>query len=266
MKSYHIRMPDGTSKQGGKTATHNHMRPSHSLPGRGFSDYASTMLRQSGQHTEKKLDACGENQRFVMVQTPAPAPGAQPRIPPPPTPAAPKPAAPKPAPAVPSLSLSNDAYVDAGNKSEKTIGFDVTVPSGLVATDYCLVNKLQGFAKEPSGSFSKAVMYGSTVDANFSTEQVDSVDVDPVYWSNSSARWNYTSTSGGFRATDSPGTSDHSYEAGRIIAFKFKIGLYKLADVPTTTSGTISSTPITELPWQYSVSCDAAGKISHPTL
>ena len=168
--------------------------------------------------------------------------------------------------ATPTLSLSNDNYSDSGNTSVKTIGFDVAVPAGLTATDYCLVNKLQGSMKKADGSFQKVMMYGSAVDFNFASEQVDSVDPDPVYWSDSSARWRYNVVSGGFKATDGPGPPGKAFAAGDVAAVKFHIGLYKLADVPTTTTGSISTSPIQELAWQYSVSSDAAGTLTHPAL
>jgi hypothetical protein len=48
---------------------------------------------------------------------------------------------------------------------------------------------------------------------------------------------------------------------------RFHIGLYRLADVPTTTTGSLSASAIQELPWQYSVKADAtSGALSHPAL
>lgn len=186
--------------------------------------------------------------------------------PPPPVPTpTPAPAAPA-APATPSLALENDTYTDSGNTSHKVIKFNVTVPSGLTARDYALVNKLKGHMKKADGTYWKVQMYGSLVDFNFTSEQVDSVDADPVYWSNSSGRWNYVTTSTGFYATDDPGPPGHAFSPGDEAAVKFKIGLYRLADVPTTTTGTISATPLQELPWQYSVKAAADGTLSHPAL
>lgn len=176
------------------------------------------------------------------------------------------PAAPAAA-ARPTLALSNNRYADSGNTCEKLIHFDVTVPAGLRAADYCLVNKVQGFRRTPDGSYDRVISYGSVVDNNFPTEQVDSVDEDPVYWSHPvRGRWNYTVTSNGFMATDNPGPNDHVFAPGYVAAQRFRIGLYELARVPTTTTGTISTTPIQELPWEFSVVADAAGAITHPTL
>jgi hypothetical protein len=114
----------------------------------------------------------------------------------------------------PTLALANDTYNDSETESHKKIKFDVTVPSDLTAKDYALVNHLKGFEKNGDGTFFKVKMYGNLVDFNFTSWQVDSVDEDPVYWSDSTARWNYTTTPGGFFATDDPGPALSS-EKGR---------------------------------------------------
>lgn len=201
-----------------------------------------------------------QSARRNATAAPAPAPAPTPAPTPAPAPTA------KPA-AQPSLSLANDSYTDAGNTSHKNIRFDVSVPAGLTAGEYCLVNKLQGSMRKADGTYHQVQMYGSVVDFNFATEQVDSVDPDPVYWSNATARWNYTATGSGFYATDDPGPPGYTFNKGDVAAVKFKIGLYRLADVPTTTSGSLSATPIEEKPWQYSVKADAtSGALSHPAL
>jgi len=165
----------------------------------------------------------------------------------------------------PTLALANDTYNDSETESHKKIKFDVTVPSDLTAKDYALVNHLKGFEKNGDGTFFKVKMYGNLVDFNFTSWQVDSVDEDPVYWSDSTARWNYTTTPGGFFATDDPGPALSS-EKGAVYAVNFKIGLYKLADLPTTTSGTISATAIAEKPWTYSVTVSDKGAFAHPSI
>jgi hypothetical protein len=178
--------------------------------------------------------------------------------------------APTPVPAtavLPTLSLADDSYVDSGKESHKKIRFDVTVPIPLDDTKIALVNNIQGQGKYANGTFWKMRMYGSLVDANFPTMQVDSVDVDPVYWSSATGRWNYNRTSTGFYATDDPGPPGYTFDKGDETKFKFKIGLYWLDDLPTTTSGSISATPIEEKSWQYSVVADpTTGALSHPTI
>jgi len=167
--------------------------------------------------------------------------------------------------AKPTLATSNDKYDDNASESRKNIKFEVTVPSGVTARDYALVNFVKGSMKNGAGKYFKATMYGKQVDANYSDWKVDSVDEDPVYWSTSSGRWNFKTSSTGFYATDSPGpalTSEH----GAIYALRFKIGLFKLADVPTTTTGTIAATPLQEIPWDYSVVVSDKGTFTHPAL
>ena len=165
----------------------------------------------------------------------------------------------------PTLSKSNDSYSDNATESRKNIRFDVGLPSGARAGDYALVNWVKGHMKEGGGGFFKVQMYGSNVDANFPSFQVDSMDADPVYWSDAAGRWNYTSTANGFYATDSPGPA-LATEHGAEYALKFQMGLYKLADVPTTTSGTIAATPLAMVPWDYSVKVDATGGFTHPSI
>ena len=165
----------------------------------------------------------------------------------------------------PTLSLSNDTYNDTPTQSQKNIQFNVTLPSGHNPTDYALVNWVKGYARDSNGYF-QARVYGSVQDVNFPNWQVDSVDPDPVYWSQPTGRWNYNITPNGFNATDSPGPA-LSRELGAVYALNFKIGLYRLRDLPTTTTGSISATPISERPWQYSVVVNSAtGAFSHPNI
>lgn len=200
-------------------------------------------------------DSSGGQRARADAPSPAPAPAPAP---------GPGPAA---APASPTLSLSGDSYTDSGNVSNKLIKFNVAVPAGLTAADYCLVNKLQGHIKKADGTFYNVRMYGSVVPFNFASEQVDSVDPDPIYWSDASQRRNYTPEAGGFSATDDPGPPGHSFAKGDEAKVKFHIGLYRTADVPTTTTGTLAAAAIAELPWQYSVVADATtGALSHPVL
>jgi hypothetical protein len=124
---------------------------------------------------------------------------------------------------------------------------------------------VKGSMKNGDGKYFKATMYGKQVDANYADWLVDSRDEDPVYWSTDKARWNFRTTSTGFFATDDPGPALTS-ETGAIYALKFKMGLYKLSDLPATTTGTISATPLAEYPWQYSVVVDKSGKFSHPAI
>jgi hypothetical protein len=165
----------------------------------------------------------------------------------------------------PTLTKSDDTYDDSGGASHKKIRFDANIPVTHSKKDYALVNWVKGFMKQGSGAYFKAQMYGATTDTNWPTFQVDSMDADPVYWSDAAGRWNYNGTFNGFYATDDPGPALSS-EHGAEYALKFQMGLYKLADVPTTTTGTISATPLAMVPWDYSVKVDATGAFTHPSI
>lgn len=165
----------------------------------------------------------------------------------------------------PTLSVSGDTYSDSATESRKNIKFNVKLPTGADPKKYGLVNWIKGHMKKGDGNFFKVKMYGNTVDANFASSQVDSIDADPLYWSKSGSRWNYTTESDGFSATDSPGPALNT-ETGAEYALNFSIGLYNFADVPTTTTGTISATAIQSVGWKYSVKVDSTGKFSHPSI
>ena len=165
-----------------------------------------------------------------------------------------------------SLSLSNDSYSDIPTESHKKIRFNAVVPLGHKATEYALVNWVKGYMKDGSGKYFKVKSYGVVVDSNFPSWRVDSADPDPVYWSSPARRWNYSTTPNGFYATDDPGPALKS-ERGAVYARNYRIGLYKLSDLPLTTSGTISASPIEEKPWQYSVVVDPkTGAFTHPSI
>jgi hypothetical protein len=166
----------------------------------------------------------------------------------------------------PTLGLSGvDAYSGTAESHEK-ITYAVDVPSGTDAKDYCLVQWTKGFAKNGSGAFFKSTVYGKDKDWNDADWVIDSVDEDPIYWSDSTARWNYNLSGNKFTATDDPGPALTS-EKGAVYAAQFKVAVYETAKVPTTTTGTIATTPLTAFQfWNYSVVVDKDGKFTHPKL
>src|SRR5206468_7396676 len=114
---------------------------------------------------------------------------------------------------------------------------------------------------KPKGKAYKVKMYGSLVDFDFASWQVDSQDADPAYWSDSKGRWHYTvDAADKFHATDNPGPMGDADGTGAEAKVDFQTGVYKTADVPTTT-GTISATPLHSLqPWSYHVLIEGPGK------
>ena len=197
-----------------------------------------------------------DDTKYAVAQAgPAPGPGPAP---------APGPG-PAPAPAGPSASLAlrglsyHDSVV-AG--SHKNISFNVTWKGG-VKEDYIVVNWLKGSMKDPAGTPFKVFMYGSLVDFDFPTWQVDSVDADPAYWSAGGVRWNYAVDGAHkFHATDDP--HPPSWATGVKARIQFKTAVYKSADVPAKTAGSIAAVPLSEFRfWSYHVHVLAPGKFDH---
>ena len=163
-----------------------------------------------------------------------------------------------------SLALTNDTYDDTGGESHKNIKYNATW-SGGAKEDYIIVQWLKGYSKNADGTPRTVTMYGSVVNFDFADWQIDSVDADPAYWSNSSGRWNYdVDGPNKFSATDDPGPVKASQGVGREAKVEFKTAVYKASDVPTTTKGTIAATPLSAFqPWSYHVKVAAGGKFTH---
>lgn len=166
----------------------------------------------------------------------------------------------------PTLSLSGvDSYSD-NSESHETITYTVNVPTGIDVKKYCLVQWTKGYAKQGDGTYFKTTVYGTTRDWNDATWVIDSVDKDPIYWSSSSGRWNYNKSGNTFTATDDPGPALSS-ETEATYAAQFKVAVYETDKVPTTTTGTIATSPVTGFQyWNYSVKVDKHGKFSHSKL
>ena len=164
------------------------------------------------------------------------------------------------------LSFSNNSYNDTATQSIKRIQFNVFVPRGLRKEDYCVVNWVKGYAKDGSGSFFRAQLYGADTDINFASYQVDSLDPDPIYWSRGGVRWRYTNVSQRrFSATDSPVEARRAW-TGSDFNLNFKLQVYKVQDVPLTTSGNLGgaeSKAISTAFWEYKTKVDAAGNFTH---
>ena len=164
------------------------------------------------------------------------------------------------------ISLSNNTYNDTATESHKKIKFSVFVPKGLNMKDYCLVNWNKGFFMKGDGTYFQAKDYGALRDVNFASWQVDSVDKDPIYWSEPGLRWDYTKVNKRrFSATDDPGPA-RSSQVGTYRNLKFKLQVYRVKDVPLTTTGNLGgaeSKAIATVFWEYKVRVNAAGKFTH---
>lgn len=128
-----------------------------------------------------------------------------------------------------------------------------------------MVNWIQGTAKNKDGTFRKVQMFGNIVDYNFPAMRIDSLDTDPIYWSDASARWNYQPEGGdSYYATDSPGPT--TWVDGIDYDIKFKMCLHCIDDVSATSdeAGSGVKNPLKCIDWVFKAKYDqAAGKCSH---
>jgi hypothetical protein len=164
-----------------------------------------------------------------------------------------------------SLAISGDgSYSDGATASHKKVTFDVTW-SGGAKENYIVVNWWKGFMRNPTGKPYKASLYGKSAEIEAKDWMVDSTDADPAYWSDSSGRWNYTvGGPGKFSATDDPGPMYTSDGKGAEAYIDYRTAVYRSADVPTTTTGTIAAKPLHAFQtWSYHVVVDGGGKFTH---
>ncbi len=183
--------------------------------------------------------------------------------PPPPPPPPPPPIATPKGPSA-SLALTGNTYTDSATESDKTVKYTATW-SGGAKEDYIMVQWVKGYMKNPAGKPYKAKVYGKVAEINFADWVIDSTDEDPAYWSDATGRWTYTIEGPDkFSATDSPGPMYTSDGVGAESKLSYKMAVYKTADVPTKTTGTISATPLSSFqPWDYNVVVQGGGKFKH---
>jgi hypothetical protein len=164
-----------------------------------------------------------------------------------------------------SYTASGDTYTDTATDCRKNIKFTFKMKSGADEKKCVLVNWISGTAKNKDGSFRKVKMYDNTVDYNFPTMRIDSLDTDPAYWSEGGTRWRYkpggTDT---FFATDSPGPQ--TWVDGIDYDLKFKMCLHCIddVDVGSDESGSGVKNPLKCIDWVFKAKFDAAaGKFDH---
>ncbi len=164
------------------------------------------------------------------------------------------------------LYFTGNSYNDGANTSQKLIQFNVSVPRGINLRDYALVQFVKGqVLRMPGPANPNARMYGVVVPLNFPNWQVDSVDTDPIYWSEPGIRWDYNTNGRTFSATDDVGRDNHVFNPGDSADLDFKIGVYRISDLPAATNGNIGGAqPIVMRRWSFSVRRDMAGNITHP--
>lgn len=179
------------------------------------------------------------------------------------------PSATPPAPAAPkccdfdSFTASDDTYI--GNQCTKDIKFTAKMKPGADEKKCVMVNWVQGSAKFKDGTYRRATVFDKGVDINFPTMQIDSVDTDPVYWSDSTGRWNYNGAgTGSISASDSPGPA--KWLDGMHSDLSFKMCLYCIDDVSAASdvAGSGVKNPLKCIPWEIKAKYDAkTGKCTH---
>jgi hypothetical protein len=163
-----------------------------------------------------------------------------------------------------SLTVIPDAYTDSATQSVKNNTFRVTW-SGGAKEDYSIVQWVKGYMKKANGKPFKTTQYGKKTDIDFADFRIDSDDEDPVYRNKPGIRWNYYPEGPEvFSSLDSPGPMYTDDGAGAEAKIDFLTGVYKTADVPTKTTGTISALPLSPLQaWSYHVLVQGGGKFKH---
>lgn len=165
------------------------------------------------------------------------------------------------------VEAGTDTYDDQGGESHKKIKFKFKVSSGADPTKCVMVNWVKGFAKDSNGDFFNSKQEGVLEEVNYPDWRVDTIDQDPVYFSDTTGRWRYQSEgSNTFSATDGPGPALSS-EPGTHFAMKFKMCIYCIDDVPDHMAGdVIKSKAIKCIAWQFSVKVARDGSFTHPRL
>lgn len=161
-----------------------------------------------------------------------------------------------------------DKYIDKDGESHKRIKFKFKVKKGADPKKCVLVNWEKGFFKNGDGTYFRETQQGNAgTPINYPKWQVDTVDTDPIYWSQPGSRWNYVSEGDDtYSATDDPGPA-LSTEHGAEYAMQFRMCIYCIDDVPEKkTDHVITSKAIKCIDWEYSVKVGKDGTFTHPKL
>lgn len=176
------------------------------------------------------------------------------------TPAAPTPPAKPKCCDFESFTASNDTYIDKAKESRKKIKFTFKMKPGADEKKCVMVNWVQGYGKRiKTGKPFKVTMFGKTVDFNFADMRIDSVDKDPVYWSEAGKRWDYASDGKDtYYATDNPGPA----LKGEDWQLTFRMCLHCSDDVDKTSdaAGSGVKNPLKCINWDFKAKYDKKAK------
>jgi hypothetical protein len=155
---------------------------------------------------------------------------------------------------------------DSWNEATKEVEFRFKVTDDNPER-YALVNFIKGYGKwltKEDGRYGYTQMFGEVVDDNFPNWSIDSLDEDPVYWSNSSARWNYfTIGADTASAVDKP-----SAPIGYQISADFKMCIYEIDSIPidgkSVNADILMRDAIECIDWEAKVTHNDDGTITYP--
>ena len=157
------------------------------------------------------------------------------------------------------LKKKYDYWNTSGDPIRKKVKFEFKAKCGT-EKNCCFVNFRKGYNKRISdGKYAKVRHLGTVVDANFPDWTIDSVDADPVYWSNG-GRWNYVKVSEGvYYTTDAP-----TVRKGYTRSYDFKMCIYNCKDVPSNATSLGFGKALKCIPWDAKATYKMDGTITYP--
>jgi hypothetical protein len=163
------------------------------------------------------------------------------------------------------ITQAGNSYITTATSCYKEIyhWFTPTPLTTQSAQHFCFVQYVQGFRKNPDGTFAKVLQYDNQTNyMNFAANVLDSPDDDPVYGSNENGHvGHYTYDGERYIVNDFPSPMS---AVGAQCDLNFTIGLYCIKGVPMT--GAASNPPVgvpfDTKTWglQISVTTNAAGE------
>lgn len=159
-----------------------------------------------------------------------------------------------------NIKLTNSGWDESGDPIRKNVKFTFKAKCGT-EKNCCFVNFRKGYVKRISdGAYGKVKHLGNVVDANFPNWTIDSVDADPVYWSDAASRWNFVKVSDGeYYTTDAP-----SLSKGYKRDYSFKMCIYNCKDVSSTATTLSFASALKCKSWDAKATFKMDGTITHP--
>ena len=159
-----------------------------------------------------------------------------------------------------SFTSSGDTYTDSDKDTKKNIKFTFKVKDCADEKKCVMVNRVKGHSKSvKTGKPFKVTMFDKDVDYDFADLRIDSLDKDPVYWSDGGTRWRYDAEGkNSFFATDNPGPALR----GEDWDLTFQMCLHCTDDVEETSdaAGSGVKNPLNCIDWTFKAKYDEKTK------